>query len=79
MLILNRSLSERVIIRNAGTGEIIEVKLVGILSGGKVRLGFTAPPNYSVDRPEIAAAKARGPGCPVHPPMGNASSSEGRQ
>ena len=46
MLVLRRKVGERIMI-----GDSIEVTILRV-RGGKVRLGFTAPPSVRVDREE---------------------------
>ena len=53
MLVLTREVEEGIQI-----GPDIFIKVVSIY-GGKVRLGIHAPPNITIDREEVALAKAK--------------------
>jgi len=55
MLVLSRKLNESIII-GAGTPYETEVMVVEV-SGGKVRLGFDAPPDVRIYRKEIQDMK----------------------
>ena len=50
MLVLGRKVGERIII-----GEDIELTVVGIRGGNRVRLGISAPADVSVHRQEVFA------------------------
>lgn len=51
MLVLKRSQGETVLLKHQKTGEAICVKVVE-LSGGKLRLGFTATRDWEITRPD---------------------------
>ena len=51
MLVLSRELGESVMI-----GDDVEIEVVGISAGGKIRLGITAPPHVPVHRKEVFEA-----------------------
>jgi len=51
MLVLSRELGESVMI-----GDDVEIEVVGISAGGKIRLGITAPPHVAVHRKEVFEA-----------------------
>ncbi len=53
MLVLSRKSGEEVVIGNGVSVKVVEIR------HGKVRLGFTAPPEVPVHRREIADAIAR--------------------
>lgn len=58
MLVLSRFPGQRLIIQTAA-GERIEIKVVEVQSGKRVRLGLTADKSVQIDREEIAVAKER--------------------
>ena len=49
MLVLSRRIGERIIIDNR-----ITVEVIGITSGGRVRLGLSAPSDVVINREEVA-------------------------
>jgi carbon storage regulator CsrA len=53
MLVLSRKSGECVQI-----GDLIEVKVLEV-SGGRVKLGFSAPPNVAIQRAEIRGSNPR--------------------
>jgi len=61
MLVLSRKFGEEVVIGNGVSVKVVEIR------HGKVRLGFTAPPEVPVHRREVAEAIARGDGKNVQP------------
>lgn len=61
MLVLTRKPGEKIRIGDSITVTVVEV------TPGKVKLGVAAPREVSVDRQEVAAAKAAG-GTPATPP-----------
>lgn len=54
MLLLTRKVGEKILI-----GDDIEV-MVTEVKGGQVKIGVKAPPNISVDRPEVRERRLRG-------------------
>lgn len=56
MLVLARKIGERILVRSLAGDEIwIEIEKV---TNGVVHLGITAPPEFLIDREEVAKAKA---------------------
>jgi carbon storage regulator len=54
MLVLSRKYGQKIIIDGGITITVVEI------AGGHVRLGIDAPPGVTIDRSEVAAAKAAG-------------------
>ena len=48
MLVVQRKVGERIMV-----GDDIVITVTEVRAGGKVRLGFSAPPNVRIDREEI--------------------------
>ena len=57
MLVLSRHRDETIVVTTP-SGEVVNVTVVDI-RGDKVRLGFQAAPDVTIDRQEVWAAKAR--------------------
>jgi sRNA-binding carbon storage regulator CsrA len=57
MLCFTRSINERVIL-TLPDGRTVTVCVVDILSRERCKLGFEAPRDVGIDRPEVAQAKA---------------------
>jgi carbon storage regulator CsrA len=55
MLVLSRMLNESIVIEPAG----IKITIVGVMAGGKVRLGIDAPMQQTVLRQELVGNYAR--------------------
>ena len=54
MLVFCRKRGERVVIGSSVEVEVLEI------TGNRVRLGFTAPPDVRIDRSEVRELKTRG-------------------
>jgi carbon storage regulator len=55
MLVLSREIGEKIVIGDNITLEVVDIR------GDKVRLGFIAPREVSVDREEVRQAKEANP------------------
>ena len=62
MLVLSRKQGEEVVI-----GDDIRLTVVAI-RGGRVRLGFTAPPDVAIQREELCPGSEESGALPVRPP-----------
>lgn len=59
MLVLSRRLGESIVITVPGYPPIT-VKACGVTLTGEVKLGFTGPPEVTIDRSEVHAKKLGG-------------------
>jgi len=67
MLVLSRLIGQSFVLTHQPFGERLVVSVEGIVSPGKVRVGFSGPRSFLVDREEVDAEKRSRSGGPASP------------